>query len=246
MKVFLQVKRLWNAFTRTCLNLKHTEKKYDNIREHHGNGHSAPCPTPHCIKMFNILFKNLQIGMKVHIWIAKWFLTIQIRTIPYYWKSWLQYLLCPRIFRTTGGKVKRRYLKLYCGHKYTKSCMINRIWGLKQLWLQVNDHAWFHLHRSTELFGTERERKIQNENICLQRDWNPHHACPRQESQRLRPLGHEGLILIGGLMSYRIMRYTLIKLQRDNTCQIDYGYMCIWTECQTKRTFISYLNVDLS
>ena len=30
-------------------------------------------------------------------------------------------------------KVKRRYLKLYCGYKYTKSCMINRIWGLKQL-----------------------------------------------------------------------------------------------------------------
>ena len=96
-------------------------------------------------KMFNILFKNLQIGMKIHIWIAKWFLTIQIRTIKYYWKSCLQYLLCPRIFRTTGGKVKRRYLKLYCGYKYTKYCMINRIWGLKQRWLQVNDHAWFHL-----------------------------------------------------------------------------------------------------
>ena len=145
MKVFLQVKRLENVFTGTCLNLKHTEKKYDNIRKHHGNGRSDPCPTPHCIKMFNILFKNLQIGMKIHIWIAKWFLTIQIRTIPYYWKSWLQYILCPRIFRTTGGKVKRRYLKLYCGYNYTKSCMINRIWGLKQLWLQVNDHAWFHL-----------------------------------------------------------------------------------------------------
>ena len=80
---------------------------------------------------------------------------------------------------------------------------------------------------SVDLFGTERERKIQNENICLQRDWNPHHASPRQESQRLRPLGHEGLMLIGGLMSYRIMGYTLIKLLRDNTCQIDYGYMCI-------------------
>ena len=99
MKVFLQVKRLGNVFTGTCLNLKHTEKKYDNIRKHHGNGHSAPCPTPHCIKIFNILFKNLQIGMKIHIWNAKWFLTIQIRTIPYYWKSWLQYLVCPRIFK---------------------------------------------------------------------------------------------------------------------------------------------------
>ena len=39
--------------------------------------------------------------MKIHIWFAKWFLTIQIRTIPYYWKYSLQYLLCPRILRTT-------------------------------------------------------------------------------------------------------------------------------------------------
>ena len=67
MKVFLQVKRLGNAFTRTCLNLKHTEEKYDIIRKRHGNGRSAPCQTPQCIKMFNILFKILQIGMKIHI-----------------------------------------------------------------------------------------------------------------------------------------------------------------------------------
>ena len=38
-------------------------------------------------------------------------------------------------------------LKLYCGLRYTKLCMINRIWVLKQLWLQDNDHAWFHLQR---------------------------------------------------------------------------------------------------
>ena len=35
------------------------------------------------------------------------------------------------------------------------------------------------------------------------------------------------------------------KLLRDNTCQLDDGYMCIWTECQTKN-FISYLIVDFS
>ena len=81
----------WKCHYKDALNLKLTEEKYDNIRKHHGNGRSAPCPTPHCIKMFNILFKNLQIGMKIHICIAKWFLTIQIRTIPYEWKSWLQY-----------------------------------------------------------------------------------------------------------------------------------------------------------
>ena len=58
---------------------------------------------------------------------------------------------------------------------------------------------------SVDLFGTVRERQIQNENICLQWDSNPHHAIPRQESQRLRPLGHKGLMVISSLMSYGIM-----------------------------------------
>ena len=39
----------------------------------------------------------------------------------------------------------QKYLKLYCRYEYTNPCMINRIWGLKQLWLQVNGNAWFHL-----------------------------------------------------------------------------------------------------
>ena len=37
--------------------------------------------------------------------------------------------------------------KAILGYKYTKPCIINRIWGLKQLWLNVNGHAWFHLQR---------------------------------------------------------------------------------------------------
>ena len=64
---------------------------------------------------------------------------------------------------------------------------------------------------SIDLFGTGRERKIQKENLCLQRDSNSHPASPRQESQRLRPLGHEGLMVISGLMSYRIMGYKFLK-----------------------------------
>ena len=73
-------------------------------------------------------------------------------------------------------------LKLYCRYLYTRPCMINHIWGLKQLWLQLNGHAFFICNGSVDLFGTGRERKIQNENICLQRDSNPHPASPRQES----------------------------------------------------------------
>ena len=45
---------------------------------------------------------------------------------------------------------------------------------------------------SADLFGTGKERNIQNENICFQWDLKPHHDSPRQESQRLRPLGHAG------------------------------------------------------
>ena len=66
---------------------------------------------------------------------------------------------------------------------------------------------------SADLFGTGRERKIQNENIpgMSQQDSDPHHASPRQESQRIRPLGHEGLMVISGLMFYRIMGYKFLK-----------------------------------
>ena len=80
-----------------------------------------------------------------------------------------------------------------------------------------------------------------SENICLQRDSNPHHASPRQESQRLRPLGREGLMAISGFMSYRIIWYKLKKnLLRDNACQLDYGYMCIWTEFRLNFHFLSH------
>ena len=51
-------------------------------------------------------------------------------------------------------------------------------------WMDMLD---FICNGSIDLFRTGRERKIQNENIYLQRDWNSHHASPRQESQRLRP-----------------------------------------------------------
>ena len=87
----------------------------------------------------------------------------------------------------------------------------------------------------SERSGSEKFRM----KICIQWDSNPCHSSPPQESQRLRPLGHEGLMVFSGLMSYRIMGYKLKKkLLHDNTCQLDYGYMCIWTECQTKLSFL--------
>ena len=50
-------------FTGTCLNLKHTEEKYDTIRKYHAELRAKLAPTPHCIKLLHILFKNLQITM---------------------------------------------------------------------------------------------------------------------------------------------------------------------------------------
>ena len=67
-------------------------------------------------------------------------------------------------------------LKLHCGYKYTRPCMISRIWGLKQLWLQVNGHAWFHLHwLRWAVRNGEGVNNSKWKQICLQRDSSP---CP--------------------------------------------------------------------
>ena len=54
----------------------------------------------------------------------------------------------------------------------------------------------------------------------------PRQSTTGKSAQCLRPLGDEGLMVIYGLMSNRIMGYKF-KKKRDNTCQLDYGYMCI-------------------
>ena len=70
--------------------------------------------------------------------------------------------------------------------------------------------------------------------------FEPTLGIPRQVNQRSRPLVHVGLTMKYGLMSYRIMGYKLIKPLLDNTCQIDNGYMCIGTDCETQSTFLLY------
>ena len=98
-----------------------------------------------------------------------------------------------------GLQSNSRTLKLYCRYEYTKPCMINHIWGLEQLWLQVNGHAWFHLQRLCwPVLNGEGAKNSKWNYMSPQRDSNPHHASPRQESRRLRPLSHEGLMVISG------------------------------------------------
>ena len=79
---------------------------------------------------------------------------------------------------------------------------------------------------STYLFGTaRRERKIQNENICLQRDSNPRLATTRLVEHRFRPLGYDTLMKITLINVLLDSWKKLIKPLRDNTGQSDRGYI---------------------
>ena len=84
-------------------------------------------------------------------------------------------------------------LKLYCRYLYTRPCMINHIWGLKQLWLQVNGHAWFHLQRLRWPVRNGEGAKNSKWKYMSPAWFEP---TPRQSTtgklQRLRPLGHAG------------------------------------------------------
>ena len=90
-------------------------------------------------------------------------------------------------------------LKLYCRYLYTRPCMINHTWGLKQLWLQVNGHAWFHLQRLCWPVRNGEGAKNSKWKYVSPAGFEP---TPRQSTtgklQRLRPLGHEGLMVISG------------------------------------------------
>ena len=90
-------------------------------------------------------------------------------------------------------------LKLYCRYLYTWPCMINHIWGLKQLWLQVNGHGWFHLQRLCWPVRNGVGAKNSKWKYMFPAGFEP---TTRQSTtgklQRLRPLGHEGLMVISG------------------------------------------------
>ena len=79
------------------------------------------------------------------------------------------------------------------------------IWLIVSGVLNNYDYRWmvmldFIYMGSADLFGTGRERKIQNEKMCFQWDSNTHHASPTQENQRLRPLGNADKISNGAFI----------------------------------------------
>ena len=101
--------------------------------------------------------------------------------------------LCIRRFRHTAPLSRLYDLKLYCRYLYTRPCMINHIWGLKKLWLQVNGHAWFHLQRLRWPVRNGEGAKNSKWKYMSPAEFEP---TPRQSTtgklQRLRPLGHAG------------------------------------------------------
>ena len=104
-------------------------------------------------------------------------------------RHWSQHLIRRTYKRSTGPVV----LKLYCRYLYTRPYMINRIWSLKQLWLQVNGHAWFHLHGLRWPVRNGEGTKNSKWKYMFPAGFEP---APRQsmtgKSERLRPLGHAG------------------------------------------------------
>ena len=91
------------------------------------------------------------------------------------------------------------HLKLYCRYLYTRPCMINHIWSLKQLWLQVNGHAWFHLQRLRWPVRNGEGAKNSKWKYMSPAGFEPTPCLSTTgKLQRLRPLGHEGLMVISG------------------------------------------------
>ena len=93
-------------------------------------------------------------------------------SVPF-WTCWGHFIpnlpWFSRVFHFEYPSVLSRFcLKLYCGVKKHMSCMIYRIWGLKQQAIQVNGHAWLNFHSYVELWRTWSKRKI--ENTCLRRE----------------------------------------------------------------------------
>ena len=107
--------------------------------------------------------------------------------------------------------------------------MINRIWGLKQLWLQVNGRAWFHLHGiHLPVRNGVEGAKNSKWKYMSPAGFEPtprHDTTTNVVEQRFRPLGYDTLMkitLINVLLDGWIK---LIKLLRDNTDQSDCGYI---------------------
>ena len=92
------------------------------------------------------------------------------------------------------------YFKLNCGYIYARPCMINRILGLKQReWSCLISFAWDPLSCSEQAWIEKFKIKIYVSSGIQT------YTTPQPVKQRFRPLGHDALMIICGLMSYMIV-----------------------------------------
>ena len=94
---------------------------------------------------------------------------------------------------------------------------------------------------SADLFWTGRERKMQNENLCLQRDSNPRHTTARQVNQRVRPLCHVALMMFRGY----VWMDNGMQINKTITWQHVSNWL-LYLNRMSDKIYISYLNVDFS
>ena len=88
------------------------------------------------------------------------------------------------------------------------------------------------------LYQLQKNDQNQNQDVKYPEENRGHWSSSDVTKNDSRPLGHGWLTTIHGLMTYRKMEYTLIKPSSDDTCKIDYNYMCIGTDCKTKSFFL--------
>ena len=125
-------------------------------------------------------------------------------------------------------------LKLYCGYKYRRPYMINRIWCLKQLWLHVKSHAWFHLHG--------HRWAVRNGEGAENSKWkymSPAGFEPTPRHSTTGELAVETALLDDDLW-YNVLRDSGIQINETITWQHVSNWLwlhCIWTYSQTKSTF---------
>ena len=104
--------------------------------------------------------------------------------------------------------------------------MINHILGLKQLWLQVNGHAWFHLHGiHLPVRNGAEGAKNSKWKYMSPAGFEP---TPRHDTTRGTALRTARLRYLDENLAINLLLDSWIKLikpLRDNTGQSDCGYI---------------------
>ena len=151
-------------------------------------------------------------------------------------KTWISNIVVRNIFLC----LKQVYCCLTFVCMYIYKAFYDKSYLGSKTTLTEYGHAWFHLHgihwAVRNRLGLKNSKWKYMSPVGFEP--TPRHAMAGETAfQTARPQRLDDNQWINVLQDIWIK---LIKPLRDNTCQIDYGYLCIyiWTECQTKSTFL--------